>query len=89
MKKIFYFACSITLLLIISGCVGYEPIFGSKNLKFKITNYNIEGNKMFGNKILGNKIYSKLYSLSKSKKNNQDVKNIDLLIIYLMSFFNP
>ena len=75
MKKIFYFACSITLLLIISGCVGYEPIFGSKNLKFKITNYNIEGNKM-----LGNKIYAQLLDLSNLEKNEPDSKGIDLYI---------
>jgi len=75
MKKIFYFACSITLLLIISGCVGYEPIFGSKNIKFKITNYSIEGNK-----ILGNKIYAQLLNLSKLNENDSDTKGIDLYI---------
>ena len=75
MKKIFYFACSITLLLIISGCVGYEPIFGSKNIKFKITNYSIEGNK-----ILGNKIYAQLLNLSKLNENDPDTKGIDLYI---------
>jgi len=75
MKKIFYFACSITLLLIISGCVGYEPIFGSKNIKFKITNYSIEGNK-----ILGNKIYAQLLNLSKLNENHPDTKGIDLYI---------
>ena len=75
MKKIFYFACSITLLLIISGCVGYKPIFGSTNIKFKITNYSIEGNK-----ILGNKIYAQLLDLSKLNENDPDTKGIDLYI---------
>ena len=75
MKEIINFIFTFTLLFFISGCVGYEPIFSSSNLEFRIANHTLEGNK-----ILGNKIYSKLYSLSKSKKNNQDVKNIDLLI---------
>ena len=89
MKKIAYSIFSFILLLFINGCVGYEPIFGSTNLQFEIENYSIEGNK-----ILGNKIYSKLYSiskskmplkssaviLSKSKKNDQSLRNIDLVI---------
>ena len=44
-------------------------------MQFKISNYDIEGDK-----ILGNKLYSKLSSLSKSKKINPDTKNLDLLI---------
>ena len=75
MKKIAYSIFSFILLLFINGCVGYEPIFGSTNLQFEIEDYSIEGNK-----ILGNKIYSKLYSISKSTKDDQNVRNIDLLI---------
>ena len=75
MKKIAYPIFSFILLLFINGCAGYEPIFGSTNLQFKIADYSIEGNK-----ILGNKIYSKLYILSKSKKNDQSLRNIDLVI---------
>ena len=75
MKKITYLTCSFVLLIVINSCVGYEPIFGSKNINFNIANYSIEGNK-----ILGKKIYSKLFNLSKSKINNQDVRNIDLYI---------
>ena len=75
MKNIAYIIFSLILLIFINGCAGYEPIFGSKNLQFKITNYSIKGNK-----ILGNKIYSKLYNLSKSQKDDQNVRNIDLLI---------
>ena len=63
------------LLIFINGCAGYEPIFGSTNLQFKIADYSIEGNK-----ILGNKIYSKLYRLSQSKKDNQNLRNVDLVI---------
>ena len=75
MKKIAYSIFSFILLLFINGCVGYEPIFGSTNLQFEIEDYSIEGNK-----ILGNKIYSKLYSLSKSKKDDQNLRRVDLVI---------
>jgi len=75
MKKIIYPIFSFILLLFINGCAGYEPIFGSTNLQFEIADYSIEGNK-----ILGNKIYSKLYSLSKSKKDNQNLRRVDLVI---------
>ena len=75
MKKVIYPIFSFILLLFINGCAGYEPIFGSINLQFEIANYSIEGNK-----ILGNKIYSKLYSLSKSKKDDQSLRRVDLVI---------
>ena len=75
MKKVIYPIFSFILLLFINGCAGYEPIFGSTNLQFEIADYSIEGNK-----ILGNKIYSKLYSLSKSKKDDQNLRSIDLVI---------
>ena len=75
MKKIIYPIFSFILLLFINGCAGYEPIFGSTNLQFEIADYSIEGNK-----ILGNKIYSKLYSLSKSKKDDQNLRRVDLVI---------
>ena len=72
MKKIIY---SILILIFLNNCVGYKPIFNSTNLQFKIADYSIEGNK-----ILGNKIYSKLYSLSKSKKDDQNLRRVDLVI---------
>ena len=75
MKKKAYPIFSLILLIIINGCTGYEPIFGTTNLQFEIANYSIEGNK-----ILGNKIYSKLYGLSKSKKDDQNLRSIDLVI---------
>ena len=75
MKKVIYPIFSFILLLFINGCAGYEPIFGSTNLRFEIADYSIEGNK-----ILGNKIYSKLYSLSKSKKDDQNLRRVDLVI---------
>ena len=75
MKKIVYPIFSFILLLFINGCAGYEPIFGSTNLQFEIADYSIEGNK-----ILGNKIYSKLYSLSESRKDDQNTRSVDLAI---------
>ena len=75
MKKVIYPIFSFILLLFINGCAGYEPIFGSTNLQFEIADYSIEGNKK-----LGNKIYSKLYSLSKSKKDDQSLRRVDLVI---------
>ena len=74
MKKIAYPIFSLILLIFINGCVGYEPIFGSTNLQFKIADYSI-----LGNKILGNKIYSKLYSLS-NKKDDQNLRSVELVI---------
>ena len=75
MKKITYLTFSFILLIFINGCAGYKPIFSSTNLQFKIANYSIEGDK-----ILGNKIYSMLYSLSESKKDNQNTRNINFII---------
>ena len=75
MKKIAYPIFSFILLIFINGCAGYQPIFGSTNLQFEIADYSIEGNK-----ILGNKIYSKLYSLSESRKDDQNTRSVDLAI---------
>jgi len=75
MKKIAYSILSFILIVLINGCSGYEPIFGSRNLQFEIADYSIEGNK-----ILGNKIYSRLYSLSKSKKDDINLRSVDLII---------
>ena len=74
MKKIAYPIFSLILLIFINGCAGYEPIYSSTNLQFKIADYSI-----LGNKILGNKIYSKLYSLS-NKKDDQNLRSVDLVI---------
>ena len=75
MKKITYLTFSFILLIFINGCAGYKPIFSSTNLQFKIADYSIEGDK-----ILGNKIYSMLYSLSESKKDNQNTRDINFII---------
>ena len=75
MKKIVGPILSLILLIFINGCAGYEPIFISTNLQFEIADYSIEGNKR-----LGNKIYSKLYNLSQSKKDDKNLRNVDLII---------
>ena len=75
MKKISYLLISLILLLNISACTGYEPIFSSSNIEFKITDYSITGDKK-----LGNQIYSKLYNLSRTTRNTSEVKNIHILI---------
>ena len=75
MKKITHLILSIVLLIFTNGCADYKPIFGSTKLQFEISDYTI-----LGDKILGNKIYSKLYNLSKSNKDNQNIKSIDLTI---------
>jgi len=75
MKKITYLTFCLVFLTFIGGCTGYKPIFGTSNLKFEIAEYSIEGNKE-----LGKKIYSKLYRLSKTRKNDLDVRSINILI---------
>ena len=75
MKKIPYFFILFIILINIGACAGYEPIFSSSNLEFKISDYSISGDKK-----LGNQIYSKLYNLSQSTKKTSDTKNIYLLI---------
>ena len=75
MKKISYLIFSFVLIILVNACAGYEPIFGSKNLQFSIKDYLIEGDKT-----LGKNIYSKLYKLSDTSKNNENIKNVDLVI---------
>ncbi|RZO49971.1 MAG: hypothetical protein EVA76_00255 [Candidatus Pelagibacterales bacterium] len=75
MKKISYLLISFILLIKISSCAGYQPIFGSTNFEFKISDYSISGNKE-----IGNQIYSRLNNLSKSSKNSSETKNVYLFI---------
>jgi len=75
MKKISYLLISFIFLINISACTGYEPIFSTSALEFKIVDYSISGNKK-----LGNQIYSKVYNFSKSTKNTSEAKNIYILI---------
>ena len=78
MKKKIHLIFSIILLIFLSSCAGYKPIFNSTNLQFNINDYLLEGNKQ-----LANNFYSKLYNLSKTQKNNQSVKNLDFHISVL------
>ena len=73
-KKISVIFLSIFFILS-NGCAGYKPIYSNSNLEFKIVDYTIKGDKR-----LGNRIYSKLYNLSRTKKNLDSDKSIILLI---------
>ena len=75
MNKIARPIFSFILLIFINGCTGYEPIFSSTNVQFEIADYSIEGNKT-----LGKKFYSKLRRSSKHKGNEQNLRDIDLVI---------
>ena len=75
MKKISYLFLFFFILINISACNGYKPIFSSSNLKFKIVDYSISGDKS-----LGTQIYNKLYNLSRSTEINSEVRNIYILI---------
>lgn len=75
MKKIIIHICLILTLVFLTHCAGYKPIFGTTSTEFEIADYNIQGNK-----ILGNKLYSKLQNLSKSKKNDESKRDIEILI---------
>ena len=75
MKKIFYSITAVLLLISVYSCAGYEPIFNTSKLKFKIEDYSITGDK-----IIGKKIYSRLYSLSRESEESQNLKNIYILI---------
>ena len=75
MKKNTFTILLIVLLIFINGCAGYKPIFSSTNLEFDIANYSLEDNKT-----LGEKIYLKLKRASKLNENNENVREIDILI---------
>ena len=75
MKKISYLLISLVLIINITACAGYKPIFSTANLKFKISDYSIEGDRK-----IGNKIHSKLHSLSRVNKDNNEAKNVELII---------
>ena len=75
MKKISYLTILYLLLINISGCSGYKPIFSSSNFQFEIADYLIEGNKK-----LGNQIYFRLLNLSKSNKNQDQKTSIYITI---------
>ncbi len=75
MKKKFKLLSLIFLSLYVYACAGYEPIFGSSNLQFKIIDYKIEGNEE-----LSKRLYSKINRLSKTGKNSSENVGINILI---------
>ena len=75
MKKITSLIILFVLFISINGCSGYKPIFGSSNFEFEIADYLIEGDKK-----LGNQIYYKLSNLTKSNKNQREIKSIYITI---------
>jgi len=68
MKKL---ASLIILLIFAYGCAEYKPIFESSNLKFKILDFSLEGDKK-----IGKQIYSKLENLSKTNQNQDDATDV-------------
>tara|TARA_B100001559_G_C16343832_1_gene549347 strand:- start:69 stop:563 length:495 start_codon:yes stop_codon:yes gene_type:complete len=65
----------ITSLIFINSCSGYDPIFSSSNLQFRIVEYSTKGDNK-----LSKQIYFKLYNLSKNNENNVDAKDFDIII---------
>jgi len=59
------------ILICLSACGGYNPIFGLTNLEFKITEKKIEGDKQ-----IAKLIYNKLQNVSQANQNNESAKNI-------------
>ena len=77
MRKIIYSIFILVTFILINQCSGYKSIFSTTDIQFKIVDKEIEGNKS-----LGNRLYSKLNVLSKSKKNEEKIRNI-VLILYV------
>ena len=65
MKKISYLLISLVLLINITTCAGYKPIFSSKNTNFAIAEIVTSGDNKL-NKILNNRL--NIYKNSKAKK---------------------
>ena len=75
MKKLTFFTVFFLMMILISSCTGYKPVFSSSKMQFEISNYLIEGNKQ-----LGKEIYSKLYNLSRSKKSDANIQYVNIII---------
>ena len=75
MKKKLYQLTFFLLFICIGACVGYEPIFTSTNIQFQIKKHSVDGEKK-----IAKQIYSKLYNLTKPKKNESNVKSVDVSI---------
>ena len=75
MKKKLYQLTFFLLFICIGACTGYEPIFTSTNIQYQIKKHSVSGEKN-----IAKQIYSKLYNLTKSNKNESNVKSIDVSI---------
>ena len=75
MKKNIKIIYLILILNLIYSCAGYEPIFKSSSLNFKIEEYKLEGDKD-----TANKIYSSLKRAENYKANNNDATLINFFI---------
>ena len=75
MKKILYPIFIMSAFILISHCAGYKPIFSTTDMQFKIVDKEIKGDIS-----LGNRLYSKFNILSKSKNDEQNIKNILLIL---------
>ena len=75
MKKIFCIISIWISCILISSCVGYEPIFSSKALQFKIAKYSLNGDEQ-----LSNQIYKKLKRISDSESESNNTKEINISI---------
>ena len=75
MKKIFYPIILAIIVISISGCAGYQPIYTTSKIDIKIIDYSILGEKK-----LGKQIYSQLFDLSKTATNTESTKNVNISI---------
>tara|TARA_B100000029_G_scaffold471329_1_gene510890 strand:+ start:379 stop:864 length:486 start_codon:yes stop_codon:yes gene_type:complete len=75
MKKKLKFISSIFFVIFLFSCAGYEPVYKSSSLKFKIEEYEIQGNNE-----LSNNLYTKINRTLKYNENNPASKSISLLI---------
>ena len=75
MKKILYSIFIFAAFILINQCTGYKPIFSTTDIQFQIVDKEIKGNAS-----LGDRLYSKLNILPKSKNNEQNIRNIVLIL---------
>jgi len=75
MKKIINLSLYFILIILFAQCTGYKPIFGTKNINLKIANHTLKGDNF-----LANNIYNNLKRLTSAKKNEQNIREIDISI---------
>ena len=75
MKKKLKFIFPIFFIIFLFSCAGYEPIYKSASLKFKIEEHEIQGDNK-----LGNNFYSKINRTLQYNENNPESRSINILI---------